>query len=299
MKILVTGAGGFIGSRVAAGLDASGHDVTSHVRSRDGNLNPGDVTGDFQVVVNAAGRLGGANVDYDEMYNANAVLPSMLADLCASRGIHLVHMSTPGVTGLVARADENMEYDPWGDYERTKAEGERAVAEHPGLAGGGATILRPDFVYGPGDLHKLPLFRRAFSGIFPLVGRNGGVIRPTYVDDVCSAVKESLPGGILNGGLYNVGGPETVTVRELVTAAAGTVNRKVLPVPFPGWFFALFLHLGPLCPRALSESRLKLLGNDHYVSIEKARNAGFEPRWSIRNGLKETVAWYMEKGLLR
>lgn len=299
MKIFVTGAGGFIGSRLTHHLSGLGHEVSGHVRSISGDLTMDSIPPDTEVVVNSAGRLGKTDVESAELAAANEALPAILGDFCSIAPSDLIHISTPGVTGLLPEASENLEYRPWGKYEISKMRGELALLEKGSQLRDRLTILRPDFVYGPGDLHKLPLFRQAASGWFPLIGRNGARIRPTYCEDVCRAVEAALPGGILRGGLYNIGGPKILTLRELVEIIAGKVGRKVRLLPLPRNIFRLALLLGPLCPSSLSRSRLRLFGEDHYVSTEKAEKAGFKPIWPPEKGLRETVAWYVRERLIQ
>lgn len=298
MRIFVTGAGGFIGSSLVRHLQELGHDVTGHVRSESGDLTPDSIPDDVRVIVNSAGRLGTPGVQSYELALSNAHLPVMLAEHCSRTGSSLVHLSTPGVAGLAADADEDVDQSPWGEYESTKAQAELALREHGIADQGKLTILRPDFVYGPGDLHKLPFFRQVASGFLPVIGREGARIRPTYRSDVCRAVEASLPGGCLSGGLFNIGGPETVTVRDLGGIIARELGRKVRTVPLPGALFRLVLHLGPLCPSSLSRSRLRLFGEDHFVSTEKAGKAGFIPVWPLGRGIHETVSWYVREGLI-
>ncbi len=299
MKIFIAGAGGFIGSCLVTYLEEAGHSVEGHIRSRDGDLTPDSVPKDVGAVINAAGRLGGQGVSPEQLMESNALLPKMLGDVCGELDCSLVHLSTPGVTGLIASATEEMKYDPWGDYENSKVQGEKYLLENADLESGGLTILRPDFVYGPGDMHKFPLFRQVAKGWIPLVGFTGARLRPTYCIDVCRAVESSLPGGTLSGGTYNIAGPEVVSMREFTAAIAESLETGLVRVPVPEWIFRLSLLLGPLCPPVLSESRFKLFGRDHFVSIGKAEEAGFRPSFNLSTGLGETVAWYRDEGLLR
>ncbi len=297
MRIWVTGAGGFIGGALAAYLGEAGHEVSGHIRSRDGDLSASSIPDDTEIIVNSIGKLGSPSVTTGELTHSNTLVPSMLGTLAGERGIHLIHLSTPGVTGLTIGADENSPYDPWGEYERSKTSGEQALRKHEGLKHEMLTILRPDFVYGPGDLHKLDLFKQVFKGWMPLIGWNGAVLRPTYVTDVCRAVEASLPGGCLNGGTFNIGGPETISVRGLSRAIARAFSRRLLLAPIPLNIFRAAMRIAPLRRAGLSESRLQLLGRDHYVSIERASAAGFHPEWDVASGVSRTVEWYISQGI--
>ena len=296
MRVLVTGAGGFIGRHVVSALRAAGHCVEEHVHRTDGELAPEDVPRGTEAAVNCAGRLGGQGAGPEEMHLANVELPRTLAEACAARGASLVHLSTPGVAGLRAAGREDDPPAPWGVYERTKAEAEDLLEE--AMEPGRLTVLRPDFVYGPGDLHKLAMFRQAARGWFPLVGRGEASLRPTFAADVARAVRASLPGGILAGGLYNVGGPEVVSVRELVAAVSSALGRRVVAVPVPRPLLLGLLRLGPLSPGSLSYSRMRLFGEDHWVDTERAEKAGFVCRTGPGEGTRLTVAWYRREGLL-
>ena len=298
MKVMITGAGGFIGSAISNYLKCVGHDVFDHIRSINGEITFDSLPADVDVIVNAAGKLGIPGVDLIELKQSNTILPSILADFCAKHRIHLIHLSTPGVTGLYANVSEDSPLQPWGDYEKTKEDGEIILRKHSQLPPEKLTILRPDFVYGPGDLHKLELFRQVDKGWIPLIGRNGARLRPTFSEDVCRAVESSLPGGRLNGGLYNIGGPEIVTFREFTREISEALGKDLRCISIPRLAFRIGLLLGPLRPKALSRSRFRLFGEDHYVSIDKAASIGFNPLWRISDGIARTVLWYQDMKLL-
>ncbi len=298
MRVFVTGAGGFIGSSILNHLLNCGHTAAGHNRSEEGNLVESSLPADVDVIVNAAGKLGIPGVDTEELTASNSELPAVLADFCDEHQIHLIHLSTPGVIGLHSDVKEDAPYDPWGIYEKTKMEGEISLRKHPLSRNNMITILRPDFVYGPGDMHKLELFNQVGKGWFPVIGFEGASIRPTYCVDVCRAVEASLPGGCLGGGLFNIGGPEVLKFRDFILKTASAMSVKLTILPIPRLFFYLALKLGPLCPKALSESKYKLFGTDHSVSISRAEMAGFYPEWDLKKGMEKTVSWYRKNGIL-
>ena len=284
MKVLLAGSTGFIGTHAAEALMEAGHRPIPYGSQEEG----------IDAVVNCAGRLGGPGITREELERSNLHLPLRLGEISVQRGIPMVHLSTPGVCGLRAGGMETDEYDPEGPYEETKAMAERELLKSvPGV-----TILRPDFVFGRGDMHKYPLFRQVSRGWFPLVGTGGAMTRPTDARDVAAAVLQALPGGNLHGGIFNIGGPEVLSVSETASVIARELGRRVLKVPVPRLLFRAALMLGPLCPGALSRSRYRLFGSHRFVNTGKARKAGFSPSFSFSQTVSEAVSWYRERGLL-
>lgn len=121
--------------------------------------------------------------------------------------------------------------DSASDYARTKGEGEAAVLRHfPG-----AVILRPSIVFGPED----EFFNR-FAGmsrlgpVLPVVGA-GTRFQPVYVDDVAHAAELAVTGAAAPG-VYELGGPEVATFRELMELMLRVIRRRrlVANVPFLG-----------------------------------------------------------------
>ena len=117
-------------------------------------------------------------------------------------GARMVHVSAIG-------ADENSP----SRYARSKAAGEKAVL----AAVPSATILRPSVVFGPEDqfTNRFAALAR-MSPVLPLIG--GGVTRmqPVYVGDVATAVADAVDGKTRPGAIYELGGPEVLTMREIM-----------------------------------------------------------------------------------
>lgn len=297
MRIFLAGAGGFIGGAVREALEQAGHGVFAHVRSGSGDLDASSIPDGFDVAINAAGRLGAPGIPGTELEASNTKLPVIIGEACASRDLPLVHLSTPGVAGLAGGSREDSPLAPWGPYEASKAAAESLLSEI--MPAGRLTILRPDFVYGPGDRHKLGLFRQVRKGWFPLVGSGRAMMRPTFVRDAVRAVLESLPGGVLGPGTWNIGGPEVVSAKELASSTAEALGSEVLLIRVPRFVYELALALGPLAPGQVSRSRFELFGRDHWVDVSKASEAGFISRTGLAAGLRETVGWYRSEGLIR
>ena len=292
MTVFLTGATGFIGGYIKLAVEKAGHTVITHSLSKQGAFS--ELPSGVDIVVNSAGRLGGQGATPQELRAANVDLPVALGKQCRKSSIPLIHLSTPGVTGLSANAEETAKYDPLGEYESSKVEAEKQLISNcPGV-----TILRPDFVFGPGDMHKLPLFRQIHKGWFPLVGSGSARTRPTDVRDVADAVLKSFPGETLSKGIYNIGGPQILSVRELALIISVAMGKSVQFIPIPRFVFRTALRFGHLCPKALSKSRYQLFGMDRFCNTDKAGQKGFVPTRSFSLTAIEAVNWYRKQELL-
>jgi NADH dehydrogenase len=173
----------------------------------------------------------------------------------------MVHVSAIG-------ADENSP----ARYARAKAAGEKAVL----AAIPTATILRPSVVFGPEDqfTNRFAALARV-SPALPLIG--GGVTRmqPVYVGDVATAVADAVDGKAKAGAIYELGGPEVLTMREIMTIILATTERHRMLVSLPfglAKLQATFLQFAPGGLK-LTPDQVLLLRSDNVVS-DAAKAAG-------------------------
>jgi uncharacterized protein YbjT (DUF2867 family) len=150
------------------------------------------------------------------------------------------------------------------DYARTKAAGEAALQTgFPGV-----TILRPSIVFGPED----DFFNR-FAGLarmlpfLPLIGGGKTRFQPVYVGDVADAIMAVLENDATAGKLFELGGPEVYSFRDLMTIVLAETGRTrpLIPVPMGlAKLKAWFLQLAP--NPMLTVDQVKLLAYDNVVS---------------------------------
>lgn len=148
-------------------------------------------------------------------------------------------------------------------YARTKAHGEDAVLNmEPN-----AVILRPSVVFGPED----EFFNR-FAGLMsvaPIVPVFAGKTKfqPVYVGDVASAIRTALNGNAEAGQIYELGGPEILTMKDIhlkIKQFTG-LDPKLLPLPL--WVASIIALLTSPFPGApITRDQIKLLKNDNIVS---------------------------------
>lgn len=324
MLALVTGGTGFIGGHLVRGLLDSGHQVRCLVRDTSDTSRleasgvdvrrcsladleaVSDACRGVDVAFNLAGRLGRPPVTEREMHLANAAAVGTLLEAGEAGGVHqVVHCSTPGVVGTVGVAPECLPYHPIGSYERSKCEGEKAALSYHKRGRLRVTVLRPDFVYGPGDLHKLKLFQAIRNRRFPILGRGTSLLHPTFVSDVVRGFLLVTCNPAAYGGIFNIAGPEPVTVADLVSAIADAVGVKPPRVHVPvaaakaaalgAEALARVLGREP----ALTRYQVGFFSRSHASDISKARQVlGFQPQIALWEGIEMTVAWYRERGYL-
>src|ERR1700742_411370 len=184
-----------------------------------------------------------------------------IAKAAAAAGARMVHVSAIG-------ADENAT----SHYARAKAEGEKA-----GLAAlPSATVLRPSVMFGPEDefTNRFASLAR-LSPMLPLVGGGTTRMQPTYVADVASAVANVVDGKAKAGATYELGGPEVLSMREIMEAILEITDRERMLVSLPfgiAKLKAMFLQFAPGALK-LTPDQVELLRSDNVVS-EAAKSAG-------------------------
>jgi dihydroflavonol-4-reductase len=324
-EVLITGGAGFLGSHLTRALCQAGRPVRVLARptsdlSRLEDLDAEIVLGDVllsntlpeamdgvKVVYHLAGMLGGAPVS-DAAYrdlHVNGTL-NVLVTAQASGVERFVHVSSPGVLGPIKDppADESWPHAPSNIYETTKSEGEKLALAFSQRTGLSLTVARPEFVYGPCDTHVLGLFRAIQSRRFFYVGSGESRVHPTFVDDAVRGMRLCETDG-QTGRVYHITGPEPVTIRQLATTIA-----EALGVSSPRWrvprFLAMAAAIGlelvamvvPFRP-PLSRSAVNFFTETRAFSTTRAQaDLGYQARVPLVEGVRRTVAWYREQGLL-
>jgi len=223
---------------------------------------------DAQVLINLVGILferGRQRFDAIHTYGAEQV-----ALAASAHGAHLVHVSAIGADEKAASA-----------YARSKANAEQLVLS----AQPSTTIMRPSILFGPEDdfFNRFAALAR-FSPALPLIG--GGLTRfqPAFVGDVATAVANAVDGKARPGIVYELGGPDVRTFKELMQFVLATIERKRLLVPLPFFLAKLQATFLQYLPKPLlTPDQVELLRTDNVVSQSAEsdgrtlRGLGIEP----------------------
>ncbi|KFC75616.1 Dehydrogenase [Bosea sp. LC85] len=240
--ITVFGGSGFIGRHVVRALVKRGYRVRVAVRRPDlaGFLQPLGTVGQIMpvqanlrypdslaaavrgadAVVNLVGILQQGGRQSFSAVQANGA--RAIAQACAAQGItRLVQVSAIGA----ARESRSA-------YGRSKAEGEAAVLSLVPSA----IVLRPSIVFGPEDsfFNRFASLARMLP-VLPLVGGGETKFQPVFVGDVAEAAARAIDGTIAGGRIYELGGPEVKSFKELLTYVCEVTGRRrvLAPLPFP------------------------------------------------------------------
>lgn len=252
-KVLVLGGSGFVGRHVCARLSLQNHPVTVPTRrlpARHIQMLPGvavvqaDVHDAQQlqalvhghdVVINLVAILHGNEAAFEQ---AHVTLPAHLARACHAENVsRLIHVSALGAD---VRAPSM--------YQRSKARGELALLSAAQKAPLGLTLLRPSVIFGKDD-QFINLFAKLqkFFPVMPLAGADTR-FQPVWVQDVAQAVVHCVNTPSTQGQVYDLCGPDVLTLAELVQLAGRWSGhpRPVLPLPYAiGWLQALLMEWAP------------------------------------------------------
>jgi len=278
--VTVFGGSGFLGRHVVRALAREGYRVRPAVRRPDlaGHLQPLGRVGqihavqanlrypasveaavrDADVVINLVGILFERGKQHFEAVHTEGA--HQVARAAAAAGARMIHVSALG-------ADP----DSPSLYARTKAAGEVAVLG----AAPNATIYRPSILFGPEDdfFNRFAAMARMFP-VLPLVGGGETKFQPVFVGDVAQAILKAVGGRAKGGTIYELGGPEVRTFKELMEYVLAVTERKRLLVPLPFGIAKLQAYLLQLLPTPLlTPDQVELLRSDNVVS-EAAKAEG-------------------------
>lgn len=319
MKVLVTGAGGFIGSHLVDSQIEKGHEVRAvdlHLdllRHLDGHPRLesalGDITDEKLVKewvegVEVVYHLASAHLDValsDEHYrrvNVDGTLCLLEAALRA--GVRrFVHCSSVGVIGDVENppADEVSDCHPTNIYEKTKLEGERAALDFSRRTGLPVVVMRPAWVYGPRCPRTAKLIRTISKGRFPIFGSGKNMRHPVYISDAVRGLELCAETENIQGEVFIIAGEAPVESRELVSVIAREMNIRTsqihLPVFLGQWgglaLELLFKPLGKQPP--FSRRSMDFFLKHNAYSIGKAQHRlNYRPKVDLQTGIRQTIA---------
>ena len=312
MKILITGATGFIGRRLTEHLLSVGHEVTCLVRktSDTGFLEAKDVPLVFaeitdergiekafsrirpDAVFHCAARV--SNENEEELRRVNAGGTLNICRACHEHGVkRLVYLSSVSVISGNIRSPltDDLPYKASNAYGRSKIEAERIVVDYrkKGLR---VAVVRPCMVVGEGEPHAigriLSLVKKRRVPVLDIPGMDSR-LQLAYVGNVVQALVLALEKEKALEGAFMVADKEVITIRKFLETLYRYLEAGDPPV-VPSPLVRFFMIVPPV------RKKLNRFFKHRVYDISRAQDLlGYVPEVSTEEGLRRTAEWWVEK----
>lgn len=299
MLIAIAGGTGFLGRAITTALLEAGHQVRVVSRSQpvDRPLDPRAEwrQGDVMEPTTLAGALAGCDAVADAVQFPNSPMEDRrkgytferidlggtrnLVDAAKAAGVHLFI----GLSGAGAAPDARYH------WLRFKWDEEEYIRE----SGLPFVILRPSWVYGPGDvaLNRMLGFAR-FLPFIPIVGSGKTRISPLFVDDLAAHVAAALTNDAALGRSFDIGGPEVLTMNQIVKTALRVSGKRRFLFPQPKLLMKLAASLVQFAPgRPLTPDGVDFVTMDGATDNDQLRET-----FGLKlTGLADGLGTYLKK----
>jgi nucleoside-diphosphate-sugar epimerase len=327
MKILVTGASGFLGSHIVEQVIAQKDEARALVRhssnkahlegQRGVEIALGDVGAadslekameGVDAVIHSAGLVKArSQKEFDEVNTAGTAM--VLASAKRAGVKRFVYVSSLTVVGSSVDGKpvaKDAPAAPLTGYARSKWAAEELVrSEAKNLP---VTIIRPPLIYGPRDREVLSFFKAIKSGLLPYLGDGQNTLSVTYAPDCAAAcVRAAKSFDVPSGNTYFVDDGESYVWRQMLTDMEDAMGKKALvslPVPF---FLLTSIAAVNTAFAKLTNSAVMLtldkvneLKQRHWVcdSHDTRRDLKWEPQVKWKQGVHHAAQWYRDNGML-
>jgi nucleoside-diphosphate-sugar epimerase len=326
IPILITGANGFVGSRLCWEFLQEGFHVVAGVRRtadlsllegldleyRYGDITRpetlGDMVADVDFIIHNAGLVKAKHKQH--FFDVNETGTKSLFEAIARHNPQVkkvIYISTvaaagPSIDGKAVSEDD--EPHPITAYGRSKLVGEGVALSFADRLD--VLVIRPPAIYGPGDKEIRSFFDIVNKRIKPYIGSPDRRMQLVNVDDLCRGVFLAVTAETKSGEVYFVAENRSYTMKELIALLEKGCGKKGVPIRIPSFLFSVIA--------AVSEFAFKLVGATPMLTLEKAKellaswevstdkakkDLGFESHIPFEQGARETYEWYRKKGWLK
>ena len=321
MRVLVTGANGFIGRHIVRCIEKQGDKINVLVRNSNSfnisdkvNIFEGDIFDNEKLrkavnEVDAVFHLVAKTHDSSSIDNAkdyykiNVEGTRNLLDACVKSNIkHFIYFSS--VKAMVEECkhtlDETYDCTPTTLYGKTKLMAERLVIEYGNKHGFKTTILRLPLVYGPGNKGNIYKMIEAIdNGRFVMLGNGSNKRSMVYVGNVVDAGIAVIDRKVTDAKVYVITDGVDYTVKDLYKLIAKGLSKKLLPFYVPMGIAKVLAIAGDIGNKIIrkplpfnTEVLGKLTDSATFSSGRIREDIGFKPKYNLYNTIDETIKWY-------
>jgi nucleoside-diphosphate-sugar epimerase len=325
-SVLITGANGFVGSRLCRKLLQEGFRVIAGVRKTadlsllDGlevEYRHGDITQPESLpamvqgvnyAVHNAGIVTAKKPVYFTRVNEEGTRNFFNAlkehNPQVRKAVYISSLAAAGPAKDSRPRTEDDPPEPITAYGESKLNGERIALSFKNSIN--VVALRAAGVYGPGDKEILAFFKTVHGRIKPYFGNINRMLQLVHVDDLCDAVFQALLSEDNSGRAYYVAESEANSMKNLIQLLENAMNRRGFPLYIPTPLFYVIAFL--------SEWSLRLVGATPMLTVEKAgellaswevstdraqKELGFVSQIPFAQGARDTYKWYVEHGWMK
>ncbi len=326
MKVLITGATGFLGSHLAEQLVAQGHEVRAAVRKTSNTkfldslgvelaqtkLETGE--GFAEALDGVDGVVHGAAIVKarrpEEFYTVNAGGTQNVLDAVRKhapnlkRFVYVSSLEAHGFSEDGSPRPVDAEARPVTHYGRSKLEGEEMVlAAKDELP---VTVIRPPAIYGPRDTEMFAFFQVVNRRLMPFMGDKGNTLSIVYAPDCAKAIVLAVTKPHDSGRTYFVEDGNVYTQYEMGKHIAEALGKRAfplsLPIPAVTAVAAMSEAFGKVRGQAvmLTTDKVNALRQRYIIcsSKEIREDLGWSPEMPFDKGARVTAQWYKEQGWL-
>jgi uncharacterized protein YbjT (DUF2867 family) len=308
VKLVVAGGTGFVGRYIVRALLDGGHEVTVLGRNparvssipmlQGASATRGDVTDPFLLRGALEGAEGVVGAVQFPGYPAEVPRAGLTFDEYDRKGTEnlVTEAQRAGVERYLYISGANSTPSASENWYRAKGEAEESLRE----SGLRFVILRPSWAYGPGDkaLNTYAAMAR-FSPVIPMIARFAGLrtiaqrIQPVFIEDVALAVRRAFEREEAWNGSFEIGGPDVMTMREVIETLLQVTGKKRLIVTVPDSLAKAGVAPLTLMPRPpMTPSAIDFVTQDGLVDIAKLERVLDVHPVPLREGLSR----YMSRG---